>query len=138
MKYTTDYMVGNTAFQIVNKGKKIIVVDVEKEKARKRFWRKCLFTLAAGICMFFICLNFVNLENNRILLNDEVYAMQGEISELESEISTMEKMGEQNAVDFSSILKQAKAMGMRFPKENQVCYYKADKSTAVRINKRNK
>lgn len=135
MKHTTDYMVGNTAFQIVNKGKKIIVVDVEKEKARKKFWRKCLFTLVAGICLFFICLNFVNLENNRTLLNDEVYAMQGEISELESEISTMERMGEQNAVDFTGILKRAKAMGMRFPKENQVWYYKAEKSTVVRVNK---
>lgn len=133
MKQTTDYMVGNTAFQIVNKGKKIIVVDVEKEKARKKFWRKCLFTLAAGVVIFLLCLNFVRLENNKVMLNSQVYAMQGEITEIEGELRTLEKMGEQKAVDFTDILKQAKAMGMKFPKENQICYYKADKSTAVRV-----
>lgn len=138
MKHTTDYMVGNTAFKIVNKGKKIIVVDVEKEKERKRFWRKCLFTLTAGILLFFICLNFVRLENNRVMLNDQVCAMYGEISDIEGEISSMEKMEEQKAVDFTYILKRAKAMGMVFPRKDQIYYYKADKSTAVRINKKNK
>lgn len=134
MKNTTDYMVGNTAFQIVNKGKKIIVVDVEKEKARKKFLRKCLCTLVIGLLVFIIGMSFVYLENSRVLLDRQIYTVQGEIAEIEGEIQLLEKEEEQNVVDFSDILKRAKKMGMRFPRLGQVCYYKADKSTAVRIN----
>ena len=37
MKSTTEYMIGNTAVQIVNKGKRICVVDVKKGN-RKAGW----------------------------------------------------------------------------------------------------
>ena len=36
MKTTMDYMVGNTAIQIVNTGKRIKIVDVEKEELLDR------------------------------------------------------------------------------------------------------
>lgn len=134
MKNTTDYMVGNTAFQIINKGKKIIVVDVEKEKARKQFIRKSILTLAAGFVVFLICLGFVHLENNRVLLDRQLYEMREEVSEMEGELQVLEKESEQKEVDFADIFHKAKKMGMRFPQLRQVCYYKADKSTAVRIN----
>ena len=35
MKVTMDYVVGNTAIQIVNTGKKVKIVDVEKQKKKR-------------------------------------------------------------------------------------------------------
>ena len=39
MKVTMDYVVGNTAIQIVNTGKKVKIVDVEKQKKKRKFIR---------------------------------------------------------------------------------------------------
>ena len=50
MKITTDYVIGNTAIQIVNTGKRIKIVDVEKRARKKRFWKRCCVTLLTGMC----------------------------------------------------------------------------------------
>ena len=35
MKYTTDYVIGNTAIQIVETGRRIKVIDVERRREKK-------------------------------------------------------------------------------------------------------
>ena len=46
MRITTDYMIGNTAIQIVNTGRKIKIVDVEKQRTKKRFLKWFCITAA--------------------------------------------------------------------------------------------
>ena len=42
MKVTMDYVVGNTAIQIVNTGKKVKIVDVEKQKKKRNLGFKSI------------------------------------------------------------------------------------------------
>lgn len=134
MKNTVDYMVGNTAIQIVNKGNKIKIVDVEKQEKKRKFRKKCLVSLMTGFVVFASCMYVVNLQNRKVFLDKQVYSLQTEIDELEKENKMLVREEEQETIDYAEILKKAKAMGMDFPKENQICHYKVDKSTAVRIN----
>ena len=46
MKVTMDYVVGNTAIQIVNTGKKVKIVDVEKQKKKRKFIKQWIIASA--------------------------------------------------------------------------------------------
>lgn len=133
MKSTMDYMVGNTAIQIVNKGNKIKIINVEKEKIKKKFLKKCIASVLVGILTLGSCLYVVELNNARVFLDRQVYSLQGEIDELEKEI-VLAREGEQTVIDYGEILEKAKSMGMNFPKNEQIYRYTVEKSTAIRIN----
>lgn len=134
MKTTMDYMVGNTAIQIINTGKKIKIVDVEKEKVRKKFLaRLILVTLIAAMLMV-TCFYVVQLQNRKTLLDREIYTLQTQVEDLEKENIVMEKQNAEVAIDYEDIYKKALELGMRFPTNQQIQTYTVEKSTAVRIN----
>lgn len=134
MKTTMDYMVGNTAIQIINTGKKIKIVDVEKEKVRKKFLaRLILVTLIAAMLMV-TCFYVVQLQNRKALLDREIYTLQTQVEDLEKENIVMEKQNAEVAIDYEDIYKKALELGMRFPTNQQIQTYTVEKSTAVRIN----
>lgn len=127
-----DYMVGNTAFQIVNTGRKIKVINVEKEKVKKRFWKRMLSTLAIGFSFFWCCMIVLELQNTKTLLDKENYALETQIATLEQENVVLEKETDEVLIDYEDIFKQAKALGMDFPKQEQIYEYEVKKSTTVR------
>ena len=114
MKITTDYVIGNTAIQIVNTGKRIKIVDVEKRARKKRFWKRCCITFLTGILILSSCFYVVDLQNTKVFLDKQVYALEGQIDTLEKENLILTKKN--------------------FPTNDQIYYYDAGKSTAVRIN----
>lgn len=134
MKTTMDYMVGNTAIQIINTGKKIKIVDVEKEKVRKKFLaRLILVTLIAAMLMV-TCFYVVQLQNRRALLDREIYTLQTQVEDLQKENLVLEKQNAEVAIDYEGIYNKALELGMRFPTNQQIQTYTVEKSTAVRIN----
>lgn len=134
MKTTMDYMVGNTAIQIINTGKKIKIVDVEKEKVRKKFLaRLILVTLIAAMLMV-TCFYVVQLQNRRALLDREIYTLQTQVEDLQKENLVLEKQNAEVAIDYEDIYNKALELGMRFPTNQQIQTYTVEKSTAVRIN----
>ena len=62
MKSTTEYMIGNTAVQIVNKGKRICVVDVEKRKLKGRIVKRGLVTVIMAAMLTVACFYVVRLK----------------------------------------------------------------------------
>lgn len=134
MKITMDYMVGNTAIQIINTGKRIKVVDVQKREVRRSLWRH--FVVAATITMLLVtsCFYVVRLENQKVLLDKQVYALQAQIDDMAHENDAMRKQEMETPIDYDAIFAKAKAMGMSFPTNEQVGSYEVDKSTAVRIS----
>lgn len=134
MKTTMDYMVGNTAIQIINTGKKIKIVDVEKEKVRKKFLaRLILVTLIAAMLMV-TCFYVVQLQNRKALLDREIYTLQTQVEDLQKENLVLEKQNAEVAIDYEDIYNKALELGMRFPTNQQIQTYTVEKSTAVRIN----
>lgn len=134
MKTTMDYMVGNTAIQIINTGKKIKIVDVEKEKVRKKFLaRLILVTLIAAMLMV-TCFYVVQLQNRRALLDREIYTLQTQVEDLQKDNLVLEKQNAEVAIDYEDIYNKALELGMRFPTNQQIQTYTVEKSTAVRIN----
>ncbi len=132
MKTTMDYMVGNTAIQIVNTGKKIKIIDVEKKKIRKRFWKHFFVASFVAAALVVICFHVVHLENYRDLLDRQVYLLQAQVNTLEKENVNLKRQDEEIAVDYNEIFKKAKSLGMRFPTNRQIETYTVEKSTAVR------
>ena len=138
MKITTDYMVGSTAIQIINTGRKIKVIDVEKEK-KKRYFLKILFvTLFSSIFFLFSCFYIVKLHNTSTMLDKQNYILQGEIKHLEEENAVLIKETENITVDYRELYKKAKELGMKFPTEGQVYHYEAERSSTVKINSESK
>jgi cell division protein FtsL len=134
MKSTTDYIVGNTAIRIVNKGSRIQIIDVQKKEKKRKFRMKCLASLTTGLIVLASCLYVVNLQNTKVLLDRQVYSLQTEIDEMEKENKLLVRETEETAVNYEDILAKAKALGMKFPQKEQICYYRVDKSTAIRVN----
>lgn len=134
MKNTMDYMVGSTAFQIISKGNKIKVINVEKEKKRKQFARRCVLCFLSGLLVFGSCFYVVSLNHTRGELNRQVYSLRDEVNQMEEENCLLTQQEEQKKIDYNKILVKAKALGMDFPKKNQVFLYTVSKSSAVRVN----
>ncbi len=133
MKITTDYVVGNTAIQIVNTGKKIKVIDIDKEKKKRYFLKLVFITLAASIFFVGSCFSIVKLQNTSTMLDKQNYLLRTEIEALQKENAVLQRENENIAVDYKELYKKAKRLGMKFPAEGQVYRYNAEKSTAVRI-----
>lgn len=66
MKSTTEYMIGNTAVQIVNKGKRICVVDVKKRKQKGRMVKRGLVTVIMAAMLTVACFYVVRLNNQQV------------------------------------------------------------------------
>lgn len=137
MKTTMEYTVGNTAIQIVNTGKKIKVIDVKKEKMKRKVAKRLCISLLTVCAMVWCCFTVVNLQNTQTMLDREVYSLQAEIENLEHENSLLAREYESQTIDYDKIFAKAKALGMRFPTSDQLYQYTVQKSTAVRINKGN-
>ncbi len=133
MKTTMDYMIGNTAIQIINTGNKIKVIDVEKRKIRKKFWGRFILVSLLSAILAVTCFYVVQLENRKVLLDKQVYALQAQIEELEKENLVMEKQNSETPIDYQDIFTRARELGMRFPTNQQIQTYTVEKSTAVRL-----
>lgn len=133
MKTTLDYMVGNTAIQIVNTGKRIKIIDVEKEKIRKRFWKRFLVVFFMAALLTIACFHVVKMENHKVLLDRQVYRLQSQVNVLEKENVILRRQNEEVAIDYNEIFKRARRLGMHFPTNQQLETYTVEKSTAVRL-----
>lgn len=133
MKLTMDYMVGNTAIQIINTGKKIKVVDVEKAKVRRSIVKHLIVALAITGILITLCFYVVRLENQKVLLNRAVYTLQSQVDRIAKENVSIQKQEQEVPVDYEEIYKKALSLGMRFPTKEQIGTYSAEKSTAIRL-----
>lgn len=133
MKSTTEYMIGNTAVQIVNKGKRICVVDVEKRKQKGRMVKRGLVTVIMATMLTVACFYVVRLNNQQVILGDSVQSLQDQVTVLKEKTEEMKREASDAALDYDTIFSKAKKLGMKFPKQDQVYDYKVQKSTAVRV-----
>ncbi len=133
MKSTTEYMIGNTAVQIVNKGKRICVVDVEKRKQKGRMVKRGLVTVIMAAMLTVACFYVVRLNNQQVILGDSVQRLQDQVTVLKEKTEEMKREASDATLDYDTIFSKAKKLGMKFPKQNQVYDYKVQKSTAVRV-----
>ena len=133
MKSTTDYMIGNTAGQIVNKGKRICVVDVKKRKQKGRMVKRGLVTVIMAAMLTVACFYVVRLNNQQVILGDSVQRLQDQVTVLKEKTEEMKREASDAALDYDTIFSKAKKLGMKFPKQDQVYDYKVQKSTAVRV-----
>lgn len=133
MKSTTEYMIGNTAVQIVNKGKRICVVDVKKRKQKGRMVKRGLATVIMAAMLAVACFYVVRLNNQQVILGDSVQRLQDQVTVLKEKTEEMKREASDAALDYDTIFSKAKKLGMKFPKQDQVYDYKVQKSTAVRV-----
>jgi len=133
MRITTDYMVGNTAIQIVNTGRKIKVIDVEKERKKRYFVKVFLVTLFSSIFFLGSCFYIVKLHNMSATLDKTNYILQGEIKNLERENAVLTRETESATVDYKELYKKAKALGMKFPTKEQIYHYDAERSSTIKM-----
>lgn len=133
MKSTTEYMIGNTAVQIVNKGKRICVVDVEKRKQKGRMVKRGLVTVIMAAMLTVACFYVVRLNNQQVILGDSVQRLQDQVTVLKEKTEEMKREASDATLDYDTIFSKAKKLGMKFPKQDQVYDYKVQKSTAVRV-----
>lgn len=133
MKSTTEYMIGNTAVQIVNKGKRICVVDVKKRKQKGRMVKSGLVTVIMAAMLTVACFYVVRLNNQQVILGDSVQRLQDQVTVLKEKTEEMKREASDAALDYDTIFSKAKKLGMKFPKQDQVYDYKVQKSTAVRV-----
>lgn len=133
MKLTTDYMVGNTAIQIINTGKRIKVVDVEKAKVRRSIVKHLIVALAITGILITLCFYVVRLENQKVMLNRSVYTLQSQVDQIAKENVLLQKQEQEVPVDYEELYDKAVALGMRFPTNEQIEVYSAEKSTAIRM-----
>ena len=133
MKSTTEYMIGNTAVQIVNKGKRICVVDVKKRKQKGRMVKRGRVTVIMAAMLTVACFYVVRLNNQQVILGDSVQRLQDQVTVLKEKTEEMKREASDAALDYDTIFSKAKKLGMKFPKQDQVYDYKVQKSTAVRV-----
>lgn len=91
MKSTTEYMIGNTAVQIVNKGKRICVVDVKKRKQKGRMVKRGLVTVIMAAMLTVACFYVVRLNNQQVILGDSVQRLQDQVTVLKEKTEEMKR-----------------------------------------------
>lgn len=133
VKVTMDYVVGNTAIQIVNTGKKVKIVDVEKQKKKRKFIKQWIIASAASLVLILSCFQIVRMENQEVLLNKQVYQLASQVDVLEKENLALKKQEADVTISYDDLFARAKALGMKFPTNYQVQTYTVEKSTAVRL-----
>ncbi len=134
MKTIQDYVIGNTAVQIIHTGKRIKVVDVEKEKRRKKWMKGFCATVLTILLVFAGCFYVVGLQNEKVLLDEQVYSLQNDIEHIQKENSALERKTENLTLNYSEIFHLAKELGMRFPQKGQKYTYDSSRCTLVRFH----
>ena len=124
MKAVSDFIIGSTAVRIVDTGRRIRVIDVEKQAEKKQFKKTVVATVLAAALTFGTSLTVVNYQSSQTLLDKQVYSLKTEIETLERENKALEKKTEEEKLSYKTIYKKALAMGMDFPKNRQVKEYK--------------
>ena len=120
---------GNTAIQIVNTGKKVKIVDVEKQKKKRKFIKQWIIASAASLVLILSCFQIVRMENQEVLLNKQA----SQIDVLEKENLALKKQEADVTISYDDLFARAKSLGMKFPTNCQVQTYTVEKSTAVRL-----
>ena len=93
-----------------------------REDRRHMLWWVCVMTLTAMGCTIFLKLNFqVQQQTYRVAV------LQKEIDALRLTNEDAQKRLE-DTVDLFSVQKKAEALGMRYPKEENVVYYSVDET----------
>ncbi len=133
MRAVSDFIIGTTAVRIVDTGRRIRVIDVEKQAEKKQFKKTVVATILAAALSFGTCLTVVNYQNSQTLLDKQVYSLKTEIDTLERENKILEKKTEEEQLSYNKIYKKALAMGMNFPTKGQVKEYKYKKGTAIHM-----
>ncbi|MCR5691264.1 MAG: hypothetical protein K6G62_03505 [Eubacterium sp.] len=132
MRHVTEYMIGNAAVQVVRRGNRIKVVDVEENKRKKEFFRNVLVWVSLAGILTLVCFYVVRLNNQHILLGESIESLQSQVVDLEAEKNELRRETDNFKIDYKKVMRKAKAMGMKFPKKGQVHGYKVSKSTAIR------
>ena len=133
MKAVSDFIIGTTAVRIVDTGRRIRVIDIEKQAEKKQFKKTVVATVLAAALTFGTSLTVVNYQNSQTLLDKQIYSLKTEIDSLERENKALEKQTEDEKLSYKTIYKKALAMGMDFPKTRQVKQYKYKKGTAIHM-----
>ena len=130
MKAVSDFIIGNTAVRIVDTGRRIRVIDIEKQAERKQFKKTVVATILTAALSFGTSLTVVNYHNSHTMLDKQVYSLKTEIETLERENKALERKNEEEKLSYKTIYKKAIALGMDFPKNTQVKKYKYKKRKA--------
>ncbi len=135
MKAVSDFIIGNTAVRIVDTGRRIRVIDIEKQAERKQFKKTVVATILTAALSFGTSLTVVNYHNSHTMLDKQVYSLKTEIENLERENKALERKNEEEKLSYKTIYKKAIALGMDFPKNTQVKKYKYKKGTGIHVYK---
>ncbi len=136
MKAVSEYIIGTTAVKIVDTGRRIRVIDIEKEHERKQFKKTVVAMIFAAILSFATSLSVVSFHNSQTLLDKQIFTLRSEIDSLERENKVLEKENEEKEkLSYNKILKKATAMGMGFPTKQRVKTYVYKKGSGIKIYK---
>ena len=133
MKAISEYTIGATAIRIVDTGRRIRVIDVEKEEAKRSFRKTALAIFGAAVLSLSSCLWMVSYQNTSTMMGKQVYHLKNEIETLERENKLLEKKIEDEAIPINEIYKKALRMGMDFPKHGNVKTYTYKKGSAIHL-----
>ena len=138
MNNVSNYVWGNNAIKIVNKRGKIKIIDVKKEAVKKKKVRTYVSFFTSSFllaCILVIsCFSIVNLQSKQVLLSKQVYKLNMEVVNLESENKNLiNQINNKESVDYNLLYQKALKLGMTFPKKKNVYKYKSTKSSLVRI-----
>ena len=124
MKAVSEYLIGNVAVRIVDTGRSIRVINIEKALEKRRFRKTVLAIILTAVLSLTASLSVVDRQSSRISLEKQVYALKSDIESMEQENLTLEKkIEEAERLSYRAVYKRALAMGMDFPKNGQVKKY---------------
>ncbi|MEE3467982.1 MAG: hypothetical protein VZQ83_06050 [Eubacterium sp.] len=136
MKAVSEFVIGTTAVRIVDTGRRIRVIDIEKAKERKQFKKTVVAMIFAATLSFATSLSVVNFHNSQTLLDRQIFSLKTEIDSLERENKALEKENEEKEkLSYAKVLKKATAMGMSFPTKKRVKTYTYKKGSGIRFYK---
>ncbi len=133
MKAVSEFIIGSTAVKIVDTGRRIRVIDIEKQLEKKQFKKTVVATVLAAALTLGTSLTVVNYQSSQTLLDKQIYSLKTEIDTLERENKALEKQTEDEKLSYKTIYKKALELGMDFPKNTQLKQYKYKKGTAIHI-----
>lgn len=124
MKAVSECLIGNVAVRIVDTGRSIRVINIEKATEKRRFRKTVLAIILTAVLSLTTSLSVVNRQNSRTSLEKQVFALKSDIESIEQENLTLEKkIEEAEHLSYRAVYKRALAMGMDFPKNGQVKKY---------------
>ena len=124
MKAVSDYLIGNVAVRIVDTGRSIRVIDIEKATEKRRFRKAIIAIMLTAVLSLTTSLGVVNRQSFRTSLEKQVYVLRSDIESMEQEnLILKKKIEEDERLSYREIYKKARTLGMAFPKKGQVKAY---------------